>query len=147
MTVVWNAGDALPEKSIALTLRRSVQAVGATRDLYPVHHDVEFARASGAEGIFFNTMFLQAFVGRCVCEWFGNDAFLRRLEVAMRGSNYVGRTLRAQGEVTLFRDIDGCQLIDASVTLSTEDGPTTDVKISVQLPVAGLRAIPGVNER
>lgn len=136
MTLAWSTGDALPPISLALTLRRSVQAVGATRDYYPVHHDVEFARASGAEGIFFNTMFLQGFVGRAVCEWFGNDAFLRRLVVAMRGSNYVGRTLTAQGVVSNVRDVDGCRLVDTQVTLSTEDGPTTEIDFTVQLPNA-----------
>jgi acyl dehydratase len=131
----WSQGSNLPKKSIDLTLLRSVQAVGATRDYYPVHHDPEFARASGAEGIFFNTMFLQGFVGRCVCEWFGRDAFLRRLEIAMRGSNYVGRTLSASGAVTGMREANGCTLIDADLTLATEDGPTTDVKVTVQLPM------------
>lgn len=132
----WNAGDKLPPRSLALTRRRSVQAVAATRDYYPVHHDEEFARESGAEGIFFNTMFLQGFVGRVACEWFGNDAFLRRLEVAMRGSNYIGRTLTAEGEVTDTRESNGSRLVDADVTLSTEDGPTTAVKLTVQLPMA-----------
>jgi acyl dehydratase len=113
-----------------------VQAVAGTRDYYPVHHDEAFARQSGADGIFFNTMFLQAFVGRAVCEWFGNDAFLRRLDVAMRGSNYIGRTLSAEGEVKDAREADGCRLVDVQVTLSTEDGPTTDVGVTVQLPVA-----------
>jgi acyl dehydratase len=135
MSREWRAGEALPPISLELTLRRSVQAVGGTRDYYPVHHDERFARESGAEGIFFNTMFLQGFVGRAACEWFGNDAFLRRLEIAMRGSNYVGRTLTAQGEVTETRESNGCRLVDAGVTLSTEDGPTTDVKLTVQLPV------------
>jgi acyl dehydratase len=134
MSLGWNAGDKLPPRSLELTRRRSVQAVAATRDYYPVHHDEELARQSGAEGIFFNTMFLQGFVGRVVCEWFGNDAFLRRLEVAMRGSNYIGRTLTAEGEVTGTRESDGRRLVDADVTLSTEDGPTTAVKLSVQLP-------------
>jgi acyl dehydratase len=147
MTDRWRPGDTLAAKSIDLTLRRSVQAVGATRDYYPVHHDAEFARASGADGIFFNTMFLQAFVGRCVCEWFGNDAFLRRLEVAMRGSNYVGRTLSAHGEVTALREIDGCSLVDVGVTLATEDGPTTDVKATVQLPAPVLPSSSRENER
>jgi acyl dehydratase len=136
MTRQWKAGDSLPPTRLDLTLRRAVQAVGATRDYYPVHHDERFARESGAEGLFFNTMFLQGFVGRAANEWFGNDAFLRRLEIAMRGSNYVGRTLTAQGEVTAARESNGCRLVDASVTLSTEDGPTTDVKLTVQLPVA-----------
>lgn len=136
MSREWQAGEALPPVSLELTLRRSVQAVAGTRDYYPVHHDERFARESGAEGIFFNTMFLQGFVGRAVCEWFGNEAFLRRLEIAMRGSNYVGRTLVAEGAVTETRESNGCRLIDAAVTLSTEDGPTTDVKLTVQLPVA-----------
>lgn len=138
MSQEWKPGDRLPSSSLDLTLRRSVQAVAGTRDYYPVHHDVEFARESGADGLFFNTMFLQAFVGRAVCEWFGNDAFLRRLEVAMRGSNYVGRTLTAEGTVTAARESNGCKLIDADVTLATEDGPTTDVKLTVQLPHAVL---------
>jgi len=132
----WQSGDSLSPVRLPLTLRRSVQAVAGTRDYYPVHHDEAFARRSGAQGIFFNTMFLQAFVGRAVCEWFGNDAFLRRLEVAMRGSNYIGRTLTAEGAITALRESNGVRLVDAQVTLATEDGPTTDVRLTVQLPVA-----------
>ena len=134
MSRSWSTGDSLPAISLPLTLRRSVQHVAATRDYYPVHHDIDFARASGADGIFFNTMFLQGFVGRVACQWFGNDAFLRRLDVAMRGSNYVGQTLTATGEVTAVREVNGCTLVDAHVTLGTEDGPTTDVTLTVQLP-------------
>jgi len=131
----WKEGDRLDAVSLELTLRRAVQAVAGTRDYYPVHHDEQAAKASGAQGIFFNTMFLQAFVGRAATQWFGYDAFLRRLEVAMRGSNYVGRTLTAEGTVTAVRESDGCRLVDADVTLSTEDGPTTAVKFTIQLPV------------
>ena len=134
MTAVWKPGDRLAPVSLELTLRRSVQAVAGTRDYYPVHHDEAAARASGARTIFFNTMFLQGFVGRALCEWFGNDAFPRRLEVAMRGSNYVGQTLTADGTVAAVRLADGATFVDADVTLSTEDGPTTNVKLTVQLP-------------
>ena len=133
MSKRWGEGDQLPEVTLDLTLRRAIQAVAGTRDYYPVHHDAEYAKANGAEGIFFNTMFLQGFVGRAVCEWFGNDAFPRRLEITMRGSNYVGKTLKAEGVVTGTREEDGRKLIDADVTLGTEDGPTTDVKVTVQL--------------
>ncbi len=135
----WNAGDRLARISLPLTLRRAVQAVAGTRDYYPVHHDEQFARESGAEGIFFNTMFLQAFAGRAACEWFGNDAFLRRMEVAMRGPNYVGKTLYAEGTVAAVRAADGRTLLDADVTLGTEDGPTTDVKLTVQLPAVSAQ--------
>jgi len=134
MSKDWQPGDRLSRIAIDLSLRRSVQAVAGTRDYYPAHHDEQFARQSGAQGIFFNTMFLQGFVGRAACEWFGNDAFLRRLVVAMRGSNYVGRTLTAEGTVSDVRESNGCRLVDAQVTLSTEDGPTTDVDLTVQLP-------------
>ena len=139
MSQNWSEGDQLSEITLDLTLRRAIQAVAGTRDYYPVHHDAEFAKASGAEGIFFNTMFLQAFVGRAVCEWFGNDAFPRRLEIAMRGSNYVGKTLSATGVIAGTREENGRKLIDANVTLGTEDGPTTDVKVTVQV---GVEAAP-----
>ena len=134
MSGQWQADDALPEISLDLSLRRAIQAVAGTRDYYPFHHDEQFAKENGAEGIFFNTMFLQGFVGRVLNEWFGSDAFPRRLEVAMRSSNYVGRTLTANGTVAGVRESDGRRLVDVDVTLATEDGPTTDVKLTVQLP-------------
>ena len=136
MTKEWKAGDTLEPISLELTLRRAIQAVAGTRDYYPFHHDEQFAKENGAEGIFFNTMFLQGFVGRAAAEWFGNDAFLRRLEIAMHASNYVGRTLTAEGTVAATRESNGCKLVDADVTLATEDGLTTSVKLTVQLPVS-----------
>lgn len=135
MTGEWRPGDRLSPISLHLPLRRAIQAVAGTRDYYPFHHDEKYAREHGAEGIFFNTMFLQAFVGRAVTEWFGYDAFLRRLDIAMRSPNYVGRTLVAEGSVTGTRESNSCRLVDADITLRTEDGPTTAVKATVQLPV------------
>lgn len=137
MTRRWKKGDALPSISLPLTLRRSVQAVAGTRDYYPVHHDEKFARDSGADGLFVNTMFLQGFAGRAVSEWFGNDAFPRRLEIAMRGSNYIGKTLTIEGTVGDVRESNGRQIVDAEASMSTEDGPTTGVKITVELPAPG----------
>jgi hypothetical protein len=81
-------------------------------------------------------MFLQAFAGRCATEWFGNDALLRRLEIAMRGSNYVGRTLTVEARETSRREEDDRRFVEAEGTLSTEDGPTTGVKWVVELPRA-----------
>jgi len=132
----------LPLVTLPLTLRRAAQAVAGTRDYYPFHHDEKFARENGAEGIFFNTMFLQAFAGRCATEWFGNDAFLRRLQLAMRGSNYVGRTLTVDARETARREESGRRVVEAEGILATEDGPTTGVKWVVELPPAfGLPAV------
>lgn len=134
MTDAWNAGDALPAISLDLTRRRVVQAVAGTRDYYPVHHDEDVARANGARTIFFNTMFFQAFIGRVACEWFGNDAFLRRLDVAMVGSAYVGTRLTAEGNVAGRREAAGRDLVDVEVTLATEDGPVVRAKFAIELP-------------
>ena len=125
--------ETLPPISLPLTLRRAIQAVAGTRDYYPFHHDEQFARENGAEGIFFNTMFLQAFAGRCATDWFGNDSFLRRLEIAMRASNYVGRTLTTDAAVTNVRQEDKRRLVDIEGTLLTEDGPTTGVKWVIEV--------------
>jgi acyl dehydratase len=133
-TPAWDGDKALPPLNLPLTLRRAAQAVAGTRDYYPFHHDEKFARANGADGIFFNTMFLQAFAGRCATEWFGNDAFLRRLEIAMRGSNYVGRTLTVEARETSRREEDGRRFVEAEGMLATEDGPTTGVQWIVELP-------------
>jgi len=131
-----HGGKTLLAISLPLTLRRAAQAVAGTRDYYPFHHDEKFARENGADGIFFNTMFLQAFAGRCATGWFGNDAFLRRLEIAMRGSNYVGRTLAVEARETARREESGRRLVEAEGMLLTEDGPTTVVKWLVELPPA-----------
>jgi acyl dehydratase len=128
-------GEVLPPITLPLTLRRAIQAVAGTRDYYPFHHDEQFARENGVEGIFFNTMFLQAFAGRCVTEWFGNDAFLRRLEIAMRAPNYVGRTLTVDARVAGVREEGHRRLVDVEGTLLTEDGPTTGVKWVVEVPL------------
>ena len=127
------AAEPLPTISLPLTLRRAAQAVTGTRDYYPFHHDEKFARENGAEGIFFNTMFLQAFAGRCATDWFGNDAFLRRLEIAMRGSNYVGRTLTVEAAVAPVHQKETHRLVDVGGMLSTEDGPTTGVKWVIEV--------------
>jgi acyl dehydratase len=80
-------------------------------------------------------MFLQAFAGRCATEWFGNDALLRRLEIAMRAPNYVGRTLTVDARVAGVRDDGHRRLVDVEGTLLTEDGPTTGVKWVVEVPL------------
>ena len=45
-------------------MRAMMIAVGGTRDLYAIHNDREFAKASGARDIFVNTMFYEALFGR-----------------------------------------------------------------------------------
>ena len=135
MSHVWKADDKLEPISLELDLRRAIMAVAGTRDFYPFHHDAEWAKNNGADDIFFNTMFLQGFAGRAVNEWFGNDAFLRKLDIGMRASVYKDRTLVIEGTVEGVRESDGATLVDVNAMMSTEDGPTTVVKATVQLGV------------
>jgi len=134
MTKTHAVGERLAPIALDLPLRRAVQAVAGTRDYYPVHHDERVAQENGARTIFFNTMFLQAFVGRAACEWFGNDAFLRKLDVAMVGSAYVGARLVAEATVADVRQVDGRSLVDAEVALATEDGPVVRARFTIELP-------------
>lgn len=129
----WAPGQRLWPLSLDLSVRRAVQAVATTRDYYPARDPANWAPERMF--LFLNTMFLRAFIGRAACEWFGHDAFLRRVDMSMRAPNHVGRTLVAEGTVTGIRESGGCRLLDAEVTLSTEDGPTTAVRLTVQLPV------------
>lgn len=132
---VWKKDDKLQPVTLDLDLRRAIMAVAGTRDFYPFHHDAEWARNNGAEDIFFNTMFLQGFANRVVNEWFGSDSFMRRLDIGMRASVYKDRTLSMEGTVTDVRESEGATLVDLEAMMSTEDGPTTAVKATVQLGV------------
>lgn len=130
----WKSGDKLQQVTLPLTLRRAVQAVAGTRDYYPVHHNPEAARENGAETAFFNTMFLQGLGNRIATDNLGYDAFPRRLELVMRTPNYLGRTLTVDGTVTDVREENGSQMIDLELQLSTEDGDTGLIRMTVQMP-------------
>ncbi len=135
MSRVWKVDDKLEPITLELDLKRAIMAVAGTRDFYPFHHDAEWAKENGANDIFFNTMFLQGFAGRAVNEWFGYDAFLRKLDIGMRASVYKDRTLKIEGTVKGVQESDGATLVEIDAMMSTQDGPTTAVKATVQLGV------------
>ena len=56
----------------------------------------------------------------------------------MRGSNYVGRTLTVDARETTRREKGGRPLVEVEGTLATEDGPTTGVKWTIELPPSAL---------
>ena len=77
-----------------------VMDASGTRDLYPIHHDREFAKANGARDIFLNTMWYQGLLGRFVNEWGGPESFIRKLSFDMRATNCPGDLLTVHGTVT-----------------------------------------------
>jgi acyl dehydratase len=137
-TLNWDAvkeGDQMTSVSFPLTLRNLMIDVAGTRDLYPIHHDREFAKKNGARDIFVNTMFYEGLFGRILTDWAGPESFLRRLRFAMRQPNCPGDTITSRGWVVKKYEKDGEKLLDVEVHLDNELGQdATIAQMTVQLP-------------
>lgn len=96
---VPRVGEPLAGFSLDLTMTRMVLQVSGSQDFYPVHHDLEFARASGHPTILANTMFLRACLCRVITDWMGPAGFLSRLAFQMRRPNYLGDRITVGGRV------------------------------------------------
>jgi acyl dehydratase len=137
-TLDWDTvseGDSVTPVIFPLTLRNLMIDVAGTRDLYPIHHDREFAKSSGARDIFVNTMFYEGLFGRIVTDWAGPEAFLRKLRFAMKAPNCPGDTISSRGWVVRKYVGDGERLLDIEVHLDNQLAPdTTIAQMTVQLP-------------
>ena len=136
-TRMWDEvseGDEIAGITFPISLRTLMIDVAGTRDLYPIHHDREFAKQNGARDIFVNTMFYDALFGRIVTDWAGPDAMLRRLKFTMRAPNYVGDTISSRGWVTKKYDDGGSHLVDVEVHLDNETvASATVAEMTVEL--------------
>jgi acyl dehydratase len=64
-------GDYLPVLEFPLPVYRLVMAAGATRDYAPIHHNDDFARASGAPSMYANAMLLLGMWERVLRDYIG----------------------------------------------------------------------------
>lgn len=95
-----NEGDRLPDVHFPLTVTRLVMAAGANRDFYPIHHNAEFARETGATDMYANIFFLQGMWERSVREFIGPAGHLRSITgFSMKAFNTPGQTLTVEGRV------------------------------------------------
>lgn len=116
-----NEGDDLPPLQFGpVTVTHLIKDASGTRDLYPIHHDREFAKKNGARDIFFNTMWYQGFLGRFVTEWGGPESLVRKLGFDMKGTNCPGDVITARGKVTKKYERDGMKLVDLAVSLDNQ---------------------------
>lgn len=113
-------GAELAPLEIEVTATTLARGVLGTRDLYPMHHDPEFAKANGVRDIFLNTMWYQGAVGRYVTDWAGPGSLLRMLEIGMRAHCCPGDTLRIHGTVTGKREDAGRRLVDLSISVDNQ---------------------------
>jgi 3-oxo-4,17-pregnadiene-20-carboxyl-CoA hydratase beta subunit len=128
-------GDQLGSTTLEVTMRRLMMDVSGTRDLYPIHHDREFAKKNGARDIFVNTMFYEGFFGRLATDWAGPEAFLRKLRFSMNAPNCLGDTITSRGWVVRTWMDDGVRLVDLEIHLDNQLGPDATVAyLTVELP-------------
>ena len=101
-------GEALGPLAFPLSVYRLVVAAGANRDFNSIHHNSEYAKASGAPEMYANTLFLQGMWERTLRDFMGLDGTLRRIAgFKMNSFNCAGETVVVKGEVTRkWRDGD-----------------------------------------
>ncbi|MCP3990938.1 MAG: hypothetical protein GY724_17820 [Actinomycetia bacterium] len=137
-TLSWNKiakGDEIDSLSFPITLRTLMIDVAGTRDLYPIHHDRDFARQNGARDIFVNTMFYEALFGRIATDWAGPEAFLRKLRFTMKSPNCLGDTIVSRGWVTEVYSDKGEHLVDLEIHLDNQLGADATVAhLTLELP-------------
>ncbi|HEX4397173.1 MAG TPA: MaoC family dehydratase N-terminal domain-containing protein [Trebonia sp.] len=93
-------GQAVPAVRFPLSVYRLVAAAGANRDFNSIHHNSEWARASGAPDMYANVLFLQGMWERCVREFIGTGGLIRQVAGFRMGSfNTVGDVVTVQGSV------------------------------------------------
>lgn len=96
----FRVGDAIPPVRFPLSVYRLVVAAGANRDFNAIHHNTDYARATGAPEMYANTMFLQGMWERTLREAIGDAGLIRSLSgFRMRRFNTVGDTVTVRGRV------------------------------------------------
>lgn len=75
-----------------------VKFAGAGGDFNPMHHDDEFARASGFPSVFAMGMMTASMASRFITDWFGIEA-VRTYEVRFKAMVWPGENLRATGKI------------------------------------------------
>ena len=101
-TLYWNdisEGNDIPTVSLELTRDRIVMIVCGTRDIFPLHHDADFARASGYMAPTVPIAFLQGLLGRCLTDWTGPAGRIRKISLALRAPSYQGDIINVGGKV------------------------------------------------
>ena len=128
-------GDEITSLTFPISMRTLMIDVAGTRDLYPIHHDREFAKRNGARDIFVNTMFYEGLFGRIATDWAGPEAFLRRLRFSMRSPNCLGDTMTSRGWVTRKHVEDGQRLLDLEIHLDNQlETDATVANLTIELP-------------
>ncbi|TQC42175.1 acyl dehydratase [Rhodococcus sp. WS4] len=93
-------GEQLDSERFPLSLYRLVMAAGGNRDFNSIHHNPEYAAASGAPTAYANHMFLQGMWEKTVRRYIGLAGTIRALrKFTMRSFNTVDDIVTVSGTV------------------------------------------------
>ena len=99
----WDAvevGDELNPVELKLTATTMVLQVSGGQDWAPLHHDQDYAVASGhPDGIFYNTSWTQGLLSRILTDWAGTAGWVSHLDFQMRQMNRPGDVVRCRARV------------------------------------------------
>lgn len=135
-------GDAIGPLTFPLSVYRLVVAAGANRDFNSIHHNSEYAQASGAPEMYANTLFLQGMWERAVRDYIGVSGTIRKLVgFRMKSFNCVGETVVVAGEVV--RKWHEGELGLAEIKIWSENGERLTVgpgTMTVSLPFSKVHS-------
>jgi acyl dehydratase len=127
-------GELLAEHAVLITLQRLVMEAGANRDFAPIHFDRDAALATGAPGVYANTIFLEAVIESSLRRWAGLSARIREIAFTMRGFNCVGDTVRAGGRVAALDEQE--RTAELEIWVESERGRTVEGSAVIWFPSA-----------
>jgi len=134
-------GDELPTFDLPVTATVIVAGAIASRDLMPVHHDRDYAMAQGAPDIFMNILTTNGYVSRCVTDWAGPEAMLRRIAIRLGAPVVPGQTLRFTGQVTRASREGDEGLVEVAIRAANEFGDHATGTVVLTLPLDDSSAV------
>ncbi len=142
-------GEALEPIAFPITVYRLVMAAGANRDFNAIHHNTEFAQASGAPDMYANTLLLQGMWERTIRDYIGLAGVIRRQSgFQMRIFNTVGDTVVVKGKVAKkWRDGD-VGFVEFEIWSENAKGVSVGPgRVLATLPCRAAEARPGAQTR
>lgn len=117
-------GDPLPEIRVEqLTRTDFVRYAGASGDFNPIHHDQDFAEASGNPTVFAMGMLNAGILSRVVTGWAGRPA-VRRFKVRFVTRAWPGDDVICTGTVTRKLEAAGEKRVEGDVLAVNQKGET-----------------------
>ena len=108
---------------------------GARRHPIDRHSSDSIARAQGLPRAIVSGIHIQALLGKSVCDWMGDDGFLRVLDCRCRKPLYYGDLSIQRGRVTDKFEKDGKHYVTLEMEAVRQDGTVhTTAQAVVQLP-------------